>query len=277
MTGRAFDIVTVGGGLGGAALARAIAERGARVLVLERERRFADRVRGEALMPWGVAEARALGLEPLLRTTCGHELPSFELFMGGVEIVRRDLVATTVPAAPALAFYHPAMQEVLLDAATRAGAVVERGARVSSVAPGPEPSVAFELGGHVEEVRARLVVGADGRGSQMRKWAGFTVRRDPERLLFSGVLLDGVPVADEDWSAAGHAYAAEHDRYYAAVHRVDGWFADVFMEVGPQADERRARALPLIAADQTRIPDVPFSGPEQPADEAARRRFFGEE
>ena len=29
-----FDIVTVGGGLGGAALARAMAERGARVLVL---------------------------------------------------------------------------------------------------------------------------------------------------------------------------------------------------------------------------------------------------
>src|SRR5438034_2732324 len=197
VTRRAFDIVSVGGGLGGAALARAMAERGARVLVLERERRFADRVRGEALMPWGVAEARALGVDPLLRATCGHELPSFELFMGGVEIVRRDLVATTVPAAPVLAFYHPAMQEVLLDAATRAGAVVQRGARVSSVAPGPEPSVAFELDGHVEEVRARLVVGADGRASLVRKWAGFTVHRDPERLLFSGVLLDGVPLADD--------------------------------------------------------------------------------
>src|SRR5207249_4697756 len=94
MTGQAFDLVTVGGGIGGAALARATAEQGARVLVLERERRFTDR-------------------------------------------------------------------------------------------------------GHGEEVRARLVVGADGRGSQMRKWAGFTVRRDPERLLFSGVLLDGVPVADD--------------------------------------------------------------------------------
>src|SRR5437870_13323128 len=197
MTRQAFDIVTVGGGLGGAALARAMAERGARVLGLERERRFADRVRGEALMPWGVAEARALGLDPLLRATCGHELPSFELFMGGVEIVRRDLVATTVPAAPVLAFYHPAMQEVLLDAATRAGAVVQRGARVSSVAPGPEPSVAFELDGRIEEVRARLVVGVDGRASLVRKWAGFTVHRDPERLLFSGVLLDGVPLADD--------------------------------------------------------------------------------
>src|SRR5438093_10930448 len=119
MTRRAFDIVTVGGGLGGAALARAMAERGARVLVLERERRFADRVRGEALMPWGVAWARALGLDPLLRATCGDELPSFELFMGGAEILRRDLVATTCPPAPVLAFCHAAVGSVSLGATPR--------------------------------------------------------------------------------------------------------------------------------------------------------------
>jgi choline dehydrogenase-like flavoprotein len=32
-----YDIITIGGGLGGAPLAKAMAERGARVLVLERE------------------------------------------------------------------------------------------------------------------------------------------------------------------------------------------------------------------------------------------------
>ena len=37
MTHDAYDIITVGGGLGGAALAKAMAEHGARVLVLERE------------------------------------------------------------------------------------------------------------------------------------------------------------------------------------------------------------------------------------------------
>jgi flavin-dependent dehydrogenase len=35
-----YDIITVGGGLGGAALARAMAEHGARVLVVEREKQF---------------------------------------------------------------------------------------------------------------------------------------------------------------------------------------------------------------------------------------------
>ncbi len=56
-----YDIITVGGGMGGAALAKAMAEKGYRVLVLEREARFKDRVRGEWLAPWGVAEAQALG------------------------------------------------------------------------------------------------------------------------------------------------------------------------------------------------------------------------
>jgi len=37
-----YDIVLVGGGLGGSALAKAMAERGARILVLEREKQFRD-------------------------------------------------------------------------------------------------------------------------------------------------------------------------------------------------------------------------------------------
>ena len=53
MTSGTYDIITVGGGLGGAALAKAMAEHGARVLVLEREKHFKDRVRGEGLVTLG--------------------------------------------------------------------------------------------------------------------------------------------------------------------------------------------------------------------------------
>ena len=45
-----YDIITVGGGLGGAALAKAMAENGARVLVLESKTKFRGRVRGEAIV-----------------------------------------------------------------------------------------------------------------------------------------------------------------------------------------------------------------------------------
>lgn len=60
MTAAGYDIVTVGGGVGGASFARGMAASGRRVLVLERETQFKDRVRGEWLSPWGVEETRLL-------------------------------------------------------------------------------------------------------------------------------------------------------------------------------------------------------------------------
>jgi 2-polyprenyl-6-methoxyphenol hydroxylase-like FAD-dependent oxidoreductase len=71
MTHPIYDIITVGGGLGGASFAKAMAEHGARVLVLERETRFKDRIRGEVIWSWGVAELRELGSLQLL--SCSRE------------------------------------------------------------------------------------------------------------------------------------------------------------------------------------------------------------
>jgi choline dehydrogenase-like flavoprotein len=97
-----YDIVTVGGGLGGSSLAKVMAEKGARVLVLEREREFKDRVRGEAMVPWGVAEAQELGIYDLLCETCGHKAWWFDVFLGPLQIMHRDLQATTPRNTPML-------------------------------------------------------------------------------------------------------------------------------------------------------------------------------
>ena len=75
MSTQTYDIIIIGGGVGGSALAKAVAEAGAQVLVLERELNFRDRVRGEAIMPWGVAEAGALGIRDTIASSGGHELP----------------------------------------------------------------------------------------------------------------------------------------------------------------------------------------------------------
>src|SRR5262245_36679064 len=114
MVTRGYDIITVGGGLASATVAKAMAEQGAQVLVLERETTFKDRVRGEALAPWGVAEARALGLYDLLADGCGHKLRFWTQYRHAMPISRRDIVTTTPHQAPWLTFYHPAMQEVVL-------------------------------------------------------------------------------------------------------------------------------------------------------------------
>jgi 2-polyprenyl-6-methoxyphenol hydroxylase-like FAD-dependent oxidoreductase len=398
-----YDIITVGGGLGGSALAKAMAERGARVLVLEREKKFRDRVRGEQMSPWGVGEARELGIYELLRGTCGHEVRWWQTYLGGTALERQDCVAESTQHAPQLGFYHPAMQEILLQAAADAGAEVRRGLAVRDVKPGAPASVMIEQEGRGEELHARLVIGADGRTSMVRKWAGFSVYQDPPQRLIAGILfedmvavpddtayfqidpslgqvvllfplgqrrarayigwyqhmgpsrlqgLDDLPrfikesirtgtpadfytgaraagplatfegadtwvehpyqagvaligdaastndpcfgqglsltvrsvrvlrdqlLANDDWDAAGHVYAAAQDHDYGVIHRVTQWMGQIMYEPGPEADAKRAKALPLIAQDKTRLLNHILSGPDLPADETVRRRFFGEE
>ena len=84
-------------------------------------------------------------------------------------------------------------------------------------------------------------------------------------------------LSHDDWEAAGHAYAEERTRYYHILHTFTEWFGQMFYELGPEAEARRAKAMPLIAQDETRIPDHLFCGPDLPLDDVVRRRFFGEE
>ena len=200
MAGVKFDLITVGGGLGGSALALVMARQGANVLVLERATEFKDRVRGEAMVPWGAAQAKQLGLYDLLLESCGYELPWLEIYLGETRILRRNTVETTAHQSPFFACYHPAMQEVLLSAAQRNGAEVRRGVRVTGIEPGAPPAVVVNDGGESNTLSARLVVGADGRASMARQWAGFNVAKAPEPMLVAGVLLNTLPTPrDTAW------------------------------------------------------------------------------
>jgi 2-polyprenyl-6-methoxyphenol hydroxylase-like FAD-dependent oxidoreductase len=186
LTTRNYDIVTVGGGIAAASLAKAMAGRGAKVLVIEREERFKDRIRGEWVAPWGVAEARELGILDLLKTSCATQVSLIEMGMGP-----RDLRSTTQQQLPALTFAHQEMQESLLAAAEEAGARVWRGVTVERIEPGTQPAVILN-GSSRERINTRLVVASDGRESASRKWTGFTVREQRNEYYIAGVLLGDV-------------------------------------------------------------------------------------
>ena len=186
-----YDIVTVGGGLAGTALAKSMAERGASVLVLEKEPMFKDRVRGEMLAPWGAAEARELGLLDLLKEHCAHEVPFVEMGTGP-----RNLATTTRQLLPGVTFAHQEMQETILQAAETAGAEIRRGITVERIEKG-HPARVHVQGATSGAINARLVVAADGRGSPSRRQAGFTVEDGPLDYFFAGVLLTGVSTAED--------------------------------------------------------------------------------
>ncbi len=201
MASALYDVITIGGGIAGAALAKSLAERGVKVLVLERERAFKDRVRGEAIMPWGTAEAKALGIYGHIMDAGGRDLPLWNGYVNGGRRSQRDLTATTTPKEGVTAFYHPQAQEALIQAAAGAGAEVRRGAEVKGVNPSAMPEVLVEIDGLETVIPGRLIVGSDGKDSKVRTWAGFDVLRDPDRNLIAGILIDDIKVEDQ----ASHA------------------------------------------------------------------------
>ena len=55
-----FDVVIVGGGITGSAMGIVLARTGVRVKILERDKVYQDRVRGEWMASWGVKELQRL-------------------------------------------------------------------------------------------------------------------------------------------------------------------------------------------------------------------------
>lgn len=186
-----YDLLIVGGGLAGSVLARAIALEGFKVLVIEKETKFKDRVRGEVLLPWGTVEAKELGIYDILLASCAKEAAREHFFYSGKASEPRDFRTTTPKCTCVLSFHHPEMQEVLLNHAAQAGAEVWRGAILAELRIGLMPEAEIIYDGQTTTVSARLVVGADGRESQIATLLGLARTIDPTELFTGGLQLTG--------------------------------------------------------------------------------------
>ena len=110
---RDVDVVIVGGGIAGSSLAVSLARAGLGVTVVERERRFQDRVRGESIHPWGVGVARELGLLDVLAASGAHPLPLWRQYEDRELRTSFDWREHAPEGLCEWAIYHPRMQEGL--------------------------------------------------------------------------------------------------------------------------------------------------------------------
>ena len=206
---KSYDLVIVGGGIGGSATAIVMGRAGKRVLLLEQTTVFEDRVRGEWVAPWGVAEIKRLGLYDLLMKAGGHHLlrhVTYDESRTPAESEARTLplgiFAADVPGP--LCIGHPAHCQALFDEAGRTpGVTALRGLRVTKIVPGASPSVTYERDGVVDEARGKLIVGADGRMSPVREAAHIKLHQDKPHHWFAGLLVDGANGWSEDLQAIG--------------------------------------------------------------------------
>jgi menaquinone-9 beta-reductase len=165
-----IDVLVIGGGPAGLAMAIAARQHGLTVAVADGMRPPIDKACGEGLMPDGLAALERLGLQ----------LPLAEAYpFRGIRFLSRRL--STDALFPAGGFGWGARRTVLhrtmTERAAQVGAELLWGRVVTAIR---EDGV--RLGR--DFVRARWIVGADGSNSRVRRWAGLEASYRP-RLRYA--------------------------------------------------------------------------------------------
>jgi len=191
-----YDVAIVGGGIAGSALAAVLSRNGRSVLVIERELRFRDRVRGEGIHPWGVAEATRIGFADVLTAAGAQPLPIWQSYEDRSPKEPFHWEDVSIDGLPEIGVHHPKLQEAAIATAREGGAIILRPAKVTEIRPGECAGITVLVEGRLEAVQARLIVGADGRHSATRRAMESKTLADQPHHRFGGVLVDGLALAD---------------------------------------------------------------------------------
>ena len=238
------DVVVVGAGMAGASIATVLARGGLEVLLLERQPAYRDRVRGEYMAEWGVLEARALGLETVIRGThavdARYGVPYDELLTpSAAETARGDRSTLLPDVRGPLCASHPEACQALADEAVRLGTKLVRGITEVRVQAGTRPSVTY-LNGTEMEVRPRLIIGADGRTSTVRKQSGIPIKKAPATHVVAGLLVEGA----SQWPADQYAIGVEGDLQFYIFPQGGGRLRLYTCHANEQASRWAGRAGP---------------------------------
>lgn len=167
------DVVVVGARCAGAATAATLARAGRTVIALDSARFPSDTLSTHLLWPSGVAEVRRLGALTAVADLGAPRLT--RAYAGGAG----HRIATTFPAVDgidyAMCVRRIGLDDALARTAATAGAEIREGCRVTEIVWDGERCAGVRYtdpSGAVTEIRARLVVGADGRRSTVARLVG---------------------------------------------------------------------------------------------------------
>lgn len=171
------EVLVVGGGPAGAAVATLVARTGRQVVLVERSPAYRWRAGGVFASPAVVAALRRLGLdEPLLRSVI-QPIPALRVETPRGASFRLTYGDDGSLAAPAVGLDRAVLDPALLGLAASAGVEVRTGVTVGAIAPVARAGHPVRVSliartGRASEESARLVVGADGIRSMVARSLG---------------------------------------------------------------------------------------------------------
>jgi 2-polyprenyl-6-methoxyphenol hydroxylase-like FAD-dependent oxidoreductase len=192
-----YDAVVVGARCAGAPLAARLAERGWRVLLVDREPPPANTLSTHCLFPNTLARLAELGA--LQRIEAEHRVNLLEY---GIRTFGHEVSGAFTPIGGfdrAATITRPVLDKALLEVAVEAGAETRFGEKVTGLIGAGTPDhpvrgVVLEGG---EEIEARWVLGADGRASTVASLLGLEKQRPlAGEMAFMFGYWRGLPPSD---------------------------------------------------------------------------------
>ncbi|MDO8484799.1 MAG: NAD(P)/FAD-dependent oxidoreductase [Candidatus Limnocylindrales bacterium] len=192
------EVVVVGGGPAGAALAAHLARAGREVVVLERAPRWRWRAGGVFASPAAVAALGRTGLDEATVRAVARPIPAMR-----VETPRGATFRLTYGAdeggEPAVGFDRSRLDPALLELAGEAGADVRPGVAVVEASLDVGELTTRGPDGTLARLRASVIVGADGLRSVVARAAAVArPARLAPRVALTFHLEDPEPVAPRD-------------------------------------------------------------------------------
>jgi flavin-dependent dehydrogenase len=193
-----YDVIVVGARVAGAPTAMLLAQRGHRVLLVDRATFPSDTISTHLIHPPGMAALRRWGLDERVIATGSPAVTTYRLDAGPFAIVGTPRGLPTAPHS-----YAPrriALDKILVDAAADAGVEVREGFAVEGlvVEDGMVRGIRGRSRGVTTIERARIVVGADGRRSSIAEMVEAEVTHEaPTHAVLYYAYWSGLPVESE--------------------------------------------------------------------------------
>ncbi len=181
-------MVVVGGRCAGAPLATMLAQRGMRVCLLDKSRFPSETLSTHVIQPCGVGVLDRIGLLDGILAAGAVPLTRFTFVSDGA---RMEAVIDGLFSQPSISMRRVTLDRLLVDGAVAAGVDVRTGIRVTGLLREDGRVAGVTVGD--ERISARLVVGADGRGSTVAELAGARkYRLAPPGRVFAWAYFEGV-------------------------------------------------------------------------------------
>lgn len=195
-----FDVILVGAGVAGAALAYSQAKDGRRVLLLERDLTQPDRIVGELLQPGGYVMLKKLGLAHCVEDIDSQKVYGYALFKNGQDAVIKYPMEGYSSDVAGRSFHHGRFVQKLRAAAASQPNITIRQGMVKRLinAEGHEWQEGDVVTGVIYKsedgsdrpARAHLTIVCDGMYSNLRKHLSTPNIQHPS--FFVGLLLKDV-------------------------------------------------------------------------------------